>query len=259
LRDDVATLDAHNARRIEPVATIVLIPAAWCGGWCWRAVAPGLRAAGHEVLTATPTGLGDRAHLAHPEIGLETHITDLANLLQYDDLREVTLVGWSYGGMVMTGVAHRSPERIAHLIYLDSAVPADGQSIFDASEDDGTARASYEARIAAAGTPGFLPFSTDGFEAAMSDAADRAWFLERVVPHPFKTFTDSVRADNPEAARPRRSFVLCTEGVPPNEPDPAFLVGLRSDPAWTYREIAANHFAPISAPGLTVDALLALL
>ena len=112
-------------------ATFVLVHPAWFGGWCWKKVIPLLRARGYDVFAPTLTGLGDRAHLARPEIGLNTHVEDVANLLKYEDLSGVVLVGNSSGGMVITGVSDRMPERIAHVVYLDAFVPQDGQSMLD--------------------------------------------------------------------------------------------------------------------------------
>src|SRR5262249_49574993 len=113
------------------MATYVLLHAAWAGGWQWRTVAAHLRAAGHEVFTPTFTGLGERAHLASPEVGLETHIQDVLGVLAYEDLHAVVLVGYSYSEMVSTAVAERVPERIAQLVYVDAFVPQDGQSLND--------------------------------------------------------------------------------------------------------------------------------
>src|SRR6516164_8292237 len=113
------------------MATFVLVHPAWFGGWCWKKVAPILRGRGHEVFTPTLTGLGERAHLANREVGLGTHIEDVANVLKFEDIRDAILVGNSSGGMVITGVADRMPERIAHVVYLDAFVPEDGHSLFD--------------------------------------------------------------------------------------------------------------------------------
>src|SRR5579862_6453256 len=101
------------------MATFVLVHGAWHGGWCWRKLTPLLRAAGHEVFAPTLTGLGERAHLATPEVGLSFHVQDVVNVLVYEDLHEVVLVGHSYGGMVITGVTGQAPERLAQLVYLD--------------------------------------------------------------------------------------------------------------------------------------------
>ncbi len=105
------------------MSTFVLIHGAWHGGWCWERVAPLLRAAGHAVHTPTLTGLAERADLLNPEVGLETHLADLADLLTGADLREAILVGHSYGGMLITGMAERLPARLGHLIYLDAVAP----------------------------------------------------------------------------------------------------------------------------------------
>src|SRR6476620_4249116 len=109
------------------MATFVLVSGQHCGAWSWKKVIPLLRAAGHDVYATTGTGLGDRVHLASPSVDLDTHITDVVNVLEFEELRDVTLVGWSYGGMIITGVAERVPERLAQLVYLDALVPADGE------------------------------------------------------------------------------------------------------------------------------------
>src|SRR5690349_6349785 len=113
------------------MATFVLVHGAWHGGWCWRKLSPLLAAQGHEVFAPTLTGLGERSHLAGPEVGLAVHVQDVASLLEFEDLREVILVGHSYGGMVLAGVAGRAAERLSQLVYLDAYVPRHGQSMVD--------------------------------------------------------------------------------------------------------------------------------
>ena len=105
------------------MATFVLVHGASTGGWYWAPVRARLRAAGHEVFTPTLTGLGERAHLLRQDVGLDTHVADVLNVLAYGDLVGVVLAGHSYGGMVVTGVADRAPERVAHLVYVDAFVP----------------------------------------------------------------------------------------------------------------------------------------
>src|SRR3954462_10851679 len=100
------------------MATFVVAHGAWQAGWAWKKMHPLLRAAGHALITPTHTGLGERSHLARPDIALETHIADVLGVLRFEDLRDVFLIGHSYGGMVATGVAGRAPERIAHIVYL---------------------------------------------------------------------------------------------------------------------------------------------
>jgi pimeloyl-ACP methyl ester carboxylesterase len=113
------------------MATFVIVHGAWSGGHAWRWVRPLLRSAGHEVFTPALTGLGERSHLASAQVDLETHVRDVVAVLEYEDLREVVLVGHSYGGMVISGVADRVPERLVQLVYLDAEVPMDGQSELD--------------------------------------------------------------------------------------------------------------------------------
>ena len=113
------------------MATYVLVHGRFCGAWCWERVTPLLEAAGHKAYAPTLTGVGEKAHLATPDVGLDTHIQDVLGLLEDDNLHEVILVGHSGGGMVITGVADKEPERIAHLVYRDALVPRDGEAIAD--------------------------------------------------------------------------------------------------------------------------------
>ncbi len=112
-------------------ATFVLVHGAWHGGWCWVRVARLLREAGHLVFTPSLTGLGDRAHLARPEVDLTTHVHDIAGLLDMEEIEDAILVGHSYGGMVISGAAAQAPTRAAHLVYLDAFVPRAGQAVMD--------------------------------------------------------------------------------------------------------------------------------
>ena len=113
------------------MATYVLVGGGWLGGWCWRPIARQLRADGHDAYPVTLTGLGERVHLASPEINLDTHITDVVNLIRFEDLHDVVLLGHSYAGLVVTGVADRVPERIAQLVYLDTGAFPDGTVLID--------------------------------------------------------------------------------------------------------------------------------
>ena len=133
------------------MALIVIVPAAFFGGWRWKEVRRALQAAGHEVSALTPTGLGERSHLATPEIGLDTHIQDVVNVLEYEDLRDVVLVGHSYGGIVVTAVAERAAARLARLIYLDAVLPNDGECMFDVTSPQMRANMEERARLGGEG------------------------------------------------------------------------------------------------------------
>jgi pimeloyl-ACP methyl ester carboxylesterase len=116
--------------------TFLVCHGAWSAGWAWKKMHPLMSEAGHRLVTPTYTGLGDRQHLANPSIDLETHIEDMLNVIKYEDLRDIVLIGHSYGGMVATGVTDRVRDRITQLIYVDAFVPEDGQSLLDLYEVD---------------------------------------------------------------------------------------------------------------------------
>jgi pimeloyl-ACP methyl ester carboxylesterase len=238
------------------MATFVLVPGAWCGAWVWHWLTPYLRGAGHQVHAITLSGLGERIDLAHPGIILDTHIMDVVTALEFADLRGVTLVGWSYAGMVIAGVADRVPERLAQVIHLDAYVPEDGQSSYDIDPGD---RDADLAAVEAAGTPGYVPPPLGWIAEAVTDEAVRAVMLERMTPHPLATFAQPIRLSKPDAATVPRAYVRCIAGRDPADPERAYLARVRDDPAWRYREIPVDHLAPVAAPRETAAALLALL
>ena len=191
------------------MATIVIVHGMFDGGWSWRGVKGLLEGAGHRVYTATLTGLGERVHLAHPEIDLETHIADIVNLLYFEDLADVRLVGHSYAGCVITGVADRARERLASLIYLDAHVPDDGESFLQLL--DANNRAGIEAATRTSGEGWRVPPpaapSDPGVEShPTSDLW--AWFHPRLVPHPFKTLTQPLRLTRPPDETLSRAYHL---------------------------------------------------
>lgn len=178
------------------MTTYLLVHGSWAGGWNWGTVRPLLEAAGHRVLAPSLTGLADRAHLAGPEVGLTTHIDDIARLLEWEDLADVVLVGHSYGGMVITGVAGRAPDRLAHLVYLDAFRPEPGQSAFDIlpvlPEMFGDPPAEH-------------PWGWRAVDAALlgvTDPADVAWLTARWTPMPTGTHTQALPAPDRPVAVP---------------------------------------------------------
>jgi pimeloyl-ACP methyl ester carboxylesterase len=167
-----------------------------------------LRAAGHEVHTPTLTGLGERAHLIGPEVGLDTHITDVVNLIRFEGLTDVILGGHSYGGMVITGVADRVPDRIRRLAYLDAAHPANGQSLSDV-----TSSMMEMARSMGEVVDGvelvLLPFPGCGEFYGVTDPADIAWMDERLTAHPWKSFADKLHLADEARMKPSRGEFNC--------------------------------------------------
>ena len=131
------------------MATFVLVPGMWLGGWAWRDVAETLRAAGHSVYPVTLTGLGERIHLGGPQVTLDTHIADVVNLLRYEEVRDVVLAGHSYAGTVITGVADQVPERIRRLVYVDTWPFPDGVAQIDLNPPE--ARQAQEQQVATTG------------------------------------------------------------------------------------------------------------
>lgn len=233
------------------MATYVLVHGAWHGGWCWQRVTPLLRAAGHEVFTPTLTGLGERSHLANAEIDLNVHIQDVVNVLEYEDLRTVILVGHSYGGMVITGVSERAADRLAHLFYLDAFVPCDGQTLADLVAPQFRDELQQQAQASGGLLPPF-PVSQYGVFAE----ADVRWVEPKLVPQPFKTLVTTVRLTNAKALALPRSYVYCNS--PAMGPFDAFAERTRTEKGWRYHELATGHDAMVTMARPLADLLLAL-
>jgi len=216
------------------MATFVIVHGAWGGGWAWRkTVAPLLREAGHEVLTPTLTGLGERVHLAGPDVDLDTHIQDVVNTLIWEDLHDVVLVGHSYGGMVITGVADRAGDRLRHLVYLDAMVPAEGQSLADLVDLDGQARQEMAARAVDGWRLQPGPVSPD------LSPGMRAWAEPRRAAQPLKTFTQPFALTGGQGKDLPRVYVLCT--APAGDAFARIAARLRDDPTWRVEEFATGH------------------
>lgn len=192
------------------MATFVLVHGGGHGGWCYTRLARELRALGHEVHCPTLTGLGDRRHLLSQDIDLDTHIEDVAAFLFHEDLREVYLAGHSYGGMVITGVADRTLDRIANLIFLDAAHPRDGESlstIAKAQMDMAHSHATWVDGVECYELPDDMASMAYG----VTDPADAAWMKPRLAPHPWACMTTPLRLANEAAVMvlPRTS-INCT-------------------------------------------------
>jgi pimeloyl-ACP methyl ester carboxylesterase len=221
------------------MATFVLVHGGSTGGWFWAPVRVRLQAAGHEVFAPSLTGMGERVHLSSREIGLETHIVDVLNLLVYEDLTGVVLVGHSYGGMVVTSVADRVPERIGHLVYVDAFVPRDGESVRSFSDPGGWHR-NMEEPVRARG---------DGWRNPRPEGPDAD---PRLVDHPYKTYTDPVALTGAHRRVPT-TYVWCTD--PPHPLIAQAAERARAEPGWRFRELPTSHVPMRTMP----DELTALL
>jgi pimeloyl-ACP methyl ester carboxylesterase len=220
------------------MATFLICHGAWSAGWAWKKVRPLLRAAGHEVFTPTYTGVGERSHQASPNVDLETHIKDVLAVIEFEDLREIVVVGHSYGGMVATGVTDRVPERVKQLIYLDAFVPANGQSLLDLRGP---------APPPAASSPGEEWLIPPNPTPPDTPPADLAWITPRRRPQPVKTFTQPLQLRGPQPPKFPRSYIYCTRKTP-DDVFAQFSKRFKSDPAWRYFEIDASHSPNVTAP-----------
>jgi pimeloyl-ACP methyl ester carboxylesterase len=219
------------------MSTYVLVAGGGWGGFIWRPAASLLRVQGHDVFTPTLTGLGERVHLASAQIGLETHLQDIVGVLEYEDLQHVILVGHSYGGIVITGVAERVPHRLAHLVYLDALVPQDGQSGLDLAGAAMSAR--IEKRVSARG---------DGWRIPPPPSSPA-----KMTPSPFKPLTQALAVKNPAAARIPRTYIYCTQTGA--ESLDLIAARVRAE-GWRYHEVEADHMAMVTAPKAVAAILL---
>ena len=228
--------------------TFVLVHGAFHGGWCWRQVADRLRAHGHVVFTPTQTGCGERSHLMSAAITLDTFVDDIANVLTWEDLSEVVLVGHSFGGNAISGVADRMPERLRQLIYLDAAMLENGQSMFDML--DPAVVAVRRQAIQASGGLSIAPPLAAMFD--IQDPAQVSAVQARLTPHPVGAYTSPLRLAHPVANGLPAVYVQCTAPV---------YAGLQPSRDWVRAhgmrsvELATGHDAMISAPELLADLL----
>lgn len=184
--------------------TFVLIHGGWHGAWCWSRVAKLLREDGHDVFTPTLTGLADRSHLLTDTVGLKTHVDDVVNLLKWENVSDVVLVGHSYGGVVISEVAERAPSALRAIVFLDAFLPEDGQSL---SEIAAPRVRELIAGALAAGETTLAPFPATVFNV---NEADRAWVDAKCTPQPLRTFTDRVSLSGARDRVARKAYIRAT-------------------------------------------------
>jgi len=230
------------------MATFVLVHGMWHGGWCWKRVTPLLRAARHEAYTVTLTGVGERAHLHSPDIDMNTHIQDVVGLLEYEDLKQVILVGHSLSGFMVPAVAERVPERIVHIINLDGVLPVDGKPFKDLRPDDWN---EFRQRAQANGDEWWMPVTEWTFGVSGDDLD---WLTSKLTPHPLKTWETPLCFTNPAARSIPRTFIHCIEGSSPED-----IENQKKDcerMGWQYRTLSTEHDAMILAPKELTELLL---
>ena len=228
--------------------TFVLVHGAWHGGWCWQRVADRLRTGGHAVFTPTLTGLGERAHLLSPGIGLDTHIADVVNAMTWEGLDDVVLCGHSYGGFVISGVAEKMGSAIRSLVFLDAFMPRDGEAVQDLTS------AAVRDTIAAAVHRGDLGIPPRPAEAFGVNPADRAWVDRLCVPQPIATFTDRIRLTGAVDRVARKTYVRA--GSYANPGFDRALEAIKSDPSWRTYAVACGHDVMVDAPERLCEILL---
>jgi pimeloyl-ACP methyl ester carboxylesterase len=229
------------------MSTFVLLHGAWHGGWVWQRVIPLLRAAGHEVHAPTLTGVSDRAHLLNPQVGLGTHVQDVVSLIEAYDARDVVLVGHSYAGQVVTGVADRVPDRLAKKIHLDAFVGDDGDAAIDLLPS--TVAGHYRESVKGPGFGWLIPVRPLE-RLGVTEEADLDWLTPRLTPHPWLTYTEPLRLTG-KGDRVPAAFIECVDWMRVFTPQ-AERAAARG---WPVREIATGHEAMVTAP----DDLAALL
>lgn len=234
--------------------TFVLVHGAWHGGWCWRDVRSQLEAQGHRVFTPTLTGLAERSHLLSAETGLDTHIKDISSLIDYYDLKNIVLVGHSYGGMVITGVADAMKDRIDEIIYLDAALPKNGETMITQGPERSPAVIEQIAKALKGLAPdgvGMAVFAPESLGIPKGHLG-YDWVAQKLTPHPLKTWLDPIALKNGGSDGLKRSYIHCTAPILPNSSFPYHATQVQADPSWTYHALATGHDAMVTAPGAFV-------
>lgn len=231
----------------------VLVHGAFHGGWCWRRVADRLIVAGARAFTPTMTGLGERAHLLSRSVGLATFFDDVLGVLAAEEVSEAILVGHSFGGMVISGVADRRPDLIRHLVYLDAVVPIAGRSALDMLPGD----IAETRRKTAMETSGGLSIPTPPAAAFdVPPGPDQDWVARRITPHPLAAYADPIVLSHPVGNDLPRTYIRCTDPIY-RAVVPSYA-RIADDPGWTLLDLATGHDAMITAPGPLADMLLAI-
>ena len=230
------------------MATFVLVHGAWHGSWCWKRVRRALQALGHDVFTPTLTGVGERSHLLSPQVNLDTHIDDIINLIQWEELSNVVMCGHSYGGCVISGVVDRVPDRIAALVYLDAFVLDGGQSLHDTLP---AAQRDLQLDLARRVGDGWKvpPIPAEVFNV---NAADRAWVDRQCTMQPLATFQQAIKLSGGQHTQKNTTFILASEFS--DSPFLPFYDRAR-EKGWSTMTIACGHDVMLDRPEELTSAL----
>ncbi|MBV9489403.1 MAG: alpha/beta hydrolase [Verrucomicrobia bacterium] len=242
-------LDPKGNTTISP-ETFVLVHGAWHGGWCWRRVVHALRASGHAVFTPTLTGLGERIHLLRPGLTIEHFATDVANVMEAEELRDVILVGHSFGGGPISVVADRRPELLKRLVYLDATLLENGQSAFSKLEP---AVVAQRVKLAHESSGGLTIPPPAPATFGVTDPNDDAWLQRRLTPHPLHSYQEPIRLNHPLGNGIKKTYIACTR--PLYEPLLSTHEWVRQQKGWQYLEFAGSHDAMVGCPDAVAELL----
>jgi pimeloyl-ACP methyl ester carboxylesterase len=238
------------------MSQFVLVHGAWAGGWCWRRVSALLDSAGHEAHAVTLTGVGERAHLLSPSISLRTHIDDVLGLIAAEELDDIVLVGHSYGGMVITGVADALLRRgqgecLRQLVYVDAVTPHPGESWSSQH-----APQTVAARIEAARQRPDQAIPQPDAQVFGLDGPDRDWVNRRQTPQPLGVYQDPLHFDAEALAGLERLFIDCTDPALPTID--VMRQRVRTEAGWQVVELPTGHHPMVSAPRELVEILIGM-
>ena len=229
------------------MATFVLVHGAWHGAWCWRRVARLLRSGGHDVFTPTLTGLAERLHLLSPAIDVDTHILDVVNEMKWQELTGVVLVGHSYGGMVISGVAEKMEKAIASLVMLDAFMPENGQGVIDIQPPQ-----MREAVLTAAreGRTALVPRPAEFFKV---NEKDLAWVNAQCTPQPIQCFLQKLTLTGARERIGKKAYIRAA-----GYSSPYFDAGLASARAknWRTYELPCGHDVMLDMPERLAEILV---
>jgi pimeloyl-ACP methyl ester carboxylesterase len=225
------------------MATFVLVHGAWHGSWCWKRVRSALQRRGHEVFTPTLTGVGERSHLLTETVDLRTHTLDVLNLIEWEELNDFVLCGHSYGGMVVSGVADRIPDRVRALIYLDAFVPEHGEALAD------FAPVSGDELIDGWKSP---PISAAVFGV---NSADRSWVDRQCTLQPVACFRQSVQLSGGIARIEDISYIYASGWAGAQSPFYRFYEKAKTR-GWKTSEIDCGHDVMLDQPAALTTLLL---
>jgi pimeloyl-ACP methyl ester carboxylesterase len=228
--------------------TFLLIHGAWHGGWCWRRVADRLRARGQTVFTPTLTGQGERAHLLHPNIDLSLHVADVLGVVKCERLNDIVLVGHSYGGCVISGVAEAVGEKIRSIVFLDAFIPDNGESLFDVVQP------AVKEVIQGVLDRGETTVPVRDAAAFKVNEKDRAWVDSLATRQPIGTMTEKIKLTGARDRIAKKIYIRAS-GYPNVSFDKAFA-RVKADRGWRVYEVPCGHDVMIDEPDRLTDILL---